>query len=183
MSDSGTHSEYKAVTKRYLGQYVEGDGLPSIAGDAHWWERICVEALREDGNCIMQVDPSSRVCRPFCSAPLGDLFGAARSGASNCHVESAFIGFSQKLAEKIVQSGVARRNCYLDPKTGLLGAEWEDFIRSCGAGHSHLDRTMMHMARSLGIKWQPWSEIGPYRGVQSVVNGQEFAITSRINSG
>jgi len=183
MSDSGTHSEYKAVTKRYLGRYVERDGLPSIAGDAHWWERICVEALREDGNCILKVDPSSRVCRPFCSAPLGDLFGAARSGASNGHVESACIGFSRKLAEKIVQSGVARRNCYLDPKTRLLGAEWEDFIRSCGAGHSHLDRTMMHMARSLGIKWQPWSEIGPHRGVQAVVNRQEFAITSRINSG
>jgi hypothetical protein len=35
----------------------------------------------------------------------------------------------------------------------------------------------MHMATSLGVKWQPWSEIGPYRGVQAAVNGQEFAIT------
>jgi hypothetical protein len=41
----------------------------------------------------------------------------------------------------------------------------------------------MHMARSLRVKWQPWSEIGPYGGAQAVVNGQEFAITSRINSG
>jgi hypothetical protein len=29
----------------------------------------------------------------------------------------------------------------------------------------------------LGVKWQPWSEIGPYRGAQAAVNGQEFAIT------
>jgi hypothetical protein len=35
----------------------------------------------------------------------------------------------------------------------------------------------MHMATILGVKWQPWSEIGPYRGAQAVVNGQEFAIT------
>jgi hypothetical protein len=35
----------------------------------------------------------------------------------------------------------------------------------------------MLMATSLGVKWQPWSEIGRFRGVQAVVNGQEFAIT------
>jgi len=38
------------------------------------------------------------------------------------------------------------------------------------------------MATSLG-KMVTVVEIGPYRGVQAVVNGQEFAITSRINSG
>jgi hypothetical protein len=35
----------------------------------------------------------------------------------------------------------------------------------------------MHMATSLGVTWQPWLEIRPYRDVQAVVNGQEFAIT------
>ena len=177
MSDTGTHSEYKAITKRYLGRYVEGNGLQSIAGDALWWECICVEVLRESGNCILKVDPNSGVCRPFCSAPLGDLFGAARSKAGNGHVESECMGLSRKFAEKIVDSGVARRNCYLDPKNRLLGSQRQDFIRSCGADHSRLDWTMMHMATSLGVKWEPWSEIGPYRGVQAVVNGQEFAIT------
>jgi hypothetical protein len=42
-----------------------------------------------------------------------------------------------------MRSAVARRNCYLDPKTWLLGAEWEDFIRSCETDHSLLDWTMM----------------------------------------
>jgi hypothetical protein len=64
----------------------------------------------------------------------------------------------------------------LDPKTWLLGADWEDFIHSCEQTIL-VDWTMMHKATSLGVKWQPWSEIGPYQGVQAVVNGQQFAIT------
>jgi len=86
------------------------------------WERICVEMLREGGNCILQVDPNNRVCGPFCSARLGDLFGAARSEAGNGHVESACVGLSRKFAEKIVHSGVARRSCYLGPKNSAPGS-------------------------------------------------------------
>ena len=177
VSDGGTHSQYKAATERYLGRYVEGNRLRDLAEGALWWERICIEALCESGNCILKMDPNSRVCRPFCSARCGDLFGAVRSGADNGHVGAACMGFSRELAEKIVRSGIARRECCVQPKTWLLWAEWEDLIRSCGSDYSRLDRTIMHMAISLGVKWQSWSELGVYRGGHEWVNdGQQFAI-------
>ena len=179
ISDGGTHPQYKAATEGYLGRYVEGNRLRDVADGALWWERICIEALCESGNCILTMDPNSRVCRPFCSAPCGDLFGAVRSGggAGNGHVGAACMGFSRKFAEKIVRSGVARRECCVEAKTLLVWDELENLIRSCVSDYSRLDGTVIRMAASLSVRWQSWSELGAYRGGHAWLNdGQQFAI-------
>jgi hypothetical protein len=122
MSDTGTHSEYKAITKRYLGRYVEGNGLQSIAGDALWWERICLEVLRDSGNCILKVGPSSRVCR--FAALLWATYSAQRVQ------EQAMATFNQ---HAWASAGNSRRRSY---RAGSLGVTviW---IRKTGClGHS-----------------------------------------------
>jgi hypothetical protein len=87
------------------------------------------------------------------------------------------MGFTRKFAEKIVQSGVARRECYVEAKTLLVCDELKDLIRSWVSGYSRLDGTMIRMAATLGVRWQSWSELGWYEGGDAWLNdGQQFAI-------
>jgi Glycosyl transferase family 2 len=163
ISDGTAHPEYRAIVERYAGRYIEGERLKSLSKGAEWWERFFIEALNEDGNCILKVDPDTKICRTFCSAPYGEFFGTVRyAGTDNEHVQGGCMGFGRHFAEKVISSRIALCDCYKKAETWILCAECERFIRSRGPDYLSTDCLMMHMARSLGVKWHSWPEIGSY---------------------
>ena len=169
-------SQYKAGPERSVGRYVEGIVSRTLRTAHRGGTHFHRGALRKR-ELHYHDEPNSRVCRPFCSAPCGDLFGAVHSGggASNGHVGAACSASpenSRRRSCKAELLGVSLRG-----GEDLLVVGLKDLIGSWVSGYSRLDGTI-RISSSLGVRWQSWwTRMGEETHGLMMVNNLQLSIT------
>jgi hypothetical protein len=144
-------------------EYMEGQRLKLAEFGGEWLVRMLqFYLMATDAECLIKLDPDSKINRRFGFIPLADLFGQIQHNGVRSYVQGGAIGCRRAAAETIIKSGFLldaqyqqyaysyrrKRSPYLQPGEA---ANDERLIAA--------DVVLSDVAQRLQMVLAPWSEV------------------------